>query len=79
MAHYNLMDPAELAELGYFSSDPLTQNLGLSLGHYIEESEFLHKRHKELSDRVNDLTRTVDELEARNAELAIVIKKLAEL
>ena len=37
MAHYNLMDPSELAELGLASDNPLAQALGASLQDYIEE------------------------------------------
>lgn len=54
--HYALMDSDELAEIGYYSKDPLAEALGLSLQQYIEESEYLHRRNEELSDHVNELT-----------------------
>lgn len=79
MAHYNLMNPDELAEIGYYSNDPLAQALGISLGHYIEESEFLHTRHKELCDRVNDLEdKVVPDLETQVERLRATIAALED-
>jgi len=78
MTHFNLMQPSELAELGLASSDRLTQYLGASLQDHVDEIDVLADAHKSALDRIRDLERTVDDLEARNAELAIVIKTLAK-
>lgn len=79
MTPYNLMDSDELAEIGYYSKDPLAEALGLSLQHYIEESEYLHRREKELSDRVNDLTdKVVPDLETQVERLRATIAALED-
>ena len=77
MTHYDLMDSDELAEIGYYSKDPLAEALGLSLQQYIEESEYLHRREKELSDRVNDLEdKVVPDLETQVERLRATIAAL---
>lgn len=76
--HYALMDSDELAEIGYYSKDPLAEALGLSLQQYIEESEYLHRRNEELSDRVNELTdQVIPALHAQIAQLTATLNEKA--
>lgn len=76
--HYNLMTPSELAEFGLASSDRLTQHLGASLQDHSDELELLYDSNKALTDRIDDLERTVAELEAQNARFADIIKQLGK-
>ena len=77
MTHYNLMDPAELAELGLASTDRLTQYLGASLQDHIQELELLHDGNKALTKRISDLeTHVVPDLETQVERLRATIAAL---
>jgi hypothetical protein len=68
----------DLAECGLESPDRLTRILGASLQDHVDEIDVLADAHKSALDRIRDLERTVDELEAQNARFADIIKTLAK-
>lgn len=77
MAHYNLMDPAELAELGLASADRLTQCLGASLQDHINEFDVLTVEHMAALNRIRDLeTHVVPDLETQVERLCATIAAL---